>query len=174
VDEQIAVSTDQAKEPDMDTKESLAQLAAFPAELRTSVSALNAAQLRFRPAAGEWSAIEIVGHLIDVDEIWQQRVPHMISTDNPTLAPAEQDAKVRERGYQDKDLNNLLVRFAELRAQTIEMLRYITPVNMDKRGVHPVRGPITIADVFTIIPGHDQLHAQQIAANRVAFERATA
>jgi hypothetical protein len=34
--------------------------------------------IRHRPAAGEWSAVEVVGHMIDTMQIWTSRVERLM------------------------------------------------------------------------------------------------
>jgi uncharacterized damage-inducible protein DinB len=152
----------------MERDEALKLLAAFPALLRETVRELSDAELRFRPAPGEWSAVEIIGHYIDVDLLWQQRIGHMSQHDNPHFPPADNEQLVIDGRYQEKDAAGLLFRFAELRAETVEALRMIHPNNFARPAVHATRGPITIGDIFTILPGHDQNHMAQIAANLAA------
>ena len=41
--------------------------------------------IRHRPAAGEWSAIEVVGHMIDKMQIWTSRVERLMVEEQPAL-----------------------------------------------------------------------------------------
>jgi DinB superfamily len=50
-------------------------LRATPVVLRTLVAGVDEAQLRRRPAPGEWAIIEVVGHLADTEERALARVP---------------------------------------------------------------------------------------------------
>lgn len=152
----------------MNRDQSLTTLAAFPALLRETVRNLSDTQVRFRPAAGEWSIVEIIGHYIDIDLLWMRRIGQMSNADNPQLAPAEQDQRVAEAHYHEKDPGALLARFAEVRAETVAALRLIHSNNLARPAIHPLRGPITLGDIFTILPGHDQIHTAQIAANVAA------
>ncbi|MBC8162773.1 MAG: DinB family protein [Roseiflexaceae bacterium] len=141
---------------------SLAALEAFPAALRAQVASLDDATLRFRPA-GEWSAIENVGHLIDIESVWMGRYQQMLSAENPAFPRVDVDEIVRRAEYQNKNLDNLLQTFAGLRAEAIPFLRMLKPMHLDRPGVHPVRGPMTVASGIGIHANHDQLHADQIA-----------
>jgi uncharacterized damage-inducible protein DinB len=145
-------------------------LAAFPEELKRQLAGLSDAALRFRPSPDEWSIIEIVGHMTDVDAIWPGRVRQMLSTDNPQLQRVDNDV-VRQRDYQNKQLGFLLITLAERRAEFVELLRMLRPVQLMRPGLHPTRGPITVADAPAALADHDRGHRAQIGANLEAFER---
>jgi uncharacterized damage-inducible protein DinB len=145
-------------------------LAAFPEELKRQLASLTDAALRFRPSPDEWSIVEIVGHMTEVDAIWPGRVRQMLSTDNPQLQSVNNDV-VRQRDYQNKQLGSLLITLAERRAEFVELLRMLRPAQLTRPGLHPTRGPITVADAPAALADHDRGHRAQIAANLEAFER---
>jgi hypothetical protein len=155
--------------PIEDLKARLDALAAFPALLRQQVQAKTPVELTFRPAEKEWSALEVVGHLIDSEVVFMRRIGQIISTEHPALVPFDPDAAVRVGDYQNKQLGFLLITLSEKRAATIEELRYLNPMNLARTGQHPWRGSISIDDMITIWVGHDQNHLQQINTNFVAF-----
>ena len=111
-------------------REQLDALAAFPAQLRALVAGLSDEALRFRPAPGEWSIVENIGHLIDIDTLQGRRVGQIIARDNPPIEPFDVDEAVRRNGYQDKQASALLNTFAERRAALVEEWRYIRPANL--------------------------------------------
>lgn len=145
-----------------ETETNLETMAAFPAALRGQVQPLDDATLRYKPER-EWSAIENVGHLIDIEGLWIARFRQMLAAENPALAAIDVDETVRQRDYQHKDLANLLRTHAELRAETIEFIRGLKPLHFERTGIHPVRGPINLAQAVAILANHDRLHAEQIA-----------
>ena len=153
---------------DSQRKANLDALAAFPEQLKQRLAGLSDAELRFRPPSGDWSIVEIVGHMTDVDAIWPGRVRQMLSTDNPQLPRVDNDA-VRAREYQAKQLDLLLATLAERRADFIELLRPLRPAHLERGGLHPTRGPITVAEAAVALADHDRGHLEQIAANLEAF-----
>jgi hypothetical protein len=161
----------EASMEDSEFKALLDQLAAFPAALKAQLQGLSDAALRFQPTPDDWSIVEIVGHLTEVDAIWPGRVSQMMSTDNPQLSRAD-NAVVRQRDYQNKQLNFLLITLAERRAQFIEMLRVINPSQRTRTGQHPTYGQIDVAGAAAALADHDRIHREQIAARQAAFEQA--
>jgi hypothetical protein len=87
--------------------------------IRTSDDALKAtidvddAVLRWRPASGEWSAIEIVGHLIDKMQIWHSRVIAMVNASTPTFDVFDQDELVDHHQYISASVDDLRPRLRE-------------------------------------------------------------
>jgi uncharacterized damage-inducible protein DinB len=148
----------------------LAQLAAYPAQLRQQVQQLNEATYRFRPAEGEWSVVEVVGHLIDIDILMRARIGKIMATDNPPLEPFDVDGTVRAREYQQKNLAALLHSFTEQRAELLEQIRYLRPEALERTGLHPTRGAVRIADLVAMVLRNDAIHTEQIANNIVAFK----
>lgn len=145
-----------------DISTSLSSLEAFPTVLKQQIQPLSDGALRYKPA-GEWSAIENVGHLIDVEALWMGRIRQMLAAEKPALAAPDVDELVRRQNYQHKDPANLLHTFSEMRAETVAFLRTLKPLHLERRGIHPTRGEVSVADVFRILAGHDVLHTNQIA-----------
>lgn len=152
-------------------KAQLDQLAAYPNTLRQQVRGLSDEAVRFRPAAGEWSIVEIIGHMVDVDILMQGRIGQMISRDNPTLQVLDFDENVRQRDYQSKQANFLVNTFAERREAIVEELRYLQPARLARTGQHPTRGPLTIGELIATLVRHGPTHTEQIAANIDAFSK---
>jgi hypothetical protein len=157
--------------PDMATiRSQIETIAAFPDKLRAHVGKLSDAVLRFKPAGKEWSVIENVGHLIDIDVLMRGRISKITASDNPALEMLDIDASVQERGYQQKQIGALLYSFAEQRAETVERLRVLRPDAFARVGAHPTRGAISVAEILNILVNHDQAHVKQI---NEAIEAAT-
>jgi uncharacterized damage-inducible protein DinB len=152
-------------------KTQLDALAAFPAALKAQVAGLTDEALRFRPAAGEWSIVENIGHLIDIDTLQLGRVGQIIARDNPPIQPFDVDESVRRNDYQSKHAPFLLNTFAERRAALVEEWRYIRPDNLARTGIHATRGPLTIADIIATLFRHDPQHRDQIAATLAAYQQ---
>lgn len=153
-----------------DTPADLSSLAAFPDQLKRTLQGCPDAALRFRPAPGEWSIVEVVGHLNDVEALYSARIRQMLATDNPTLAPFDPDETVRQRDYQNKQIGFLVISFAERRAEHLELLGVLRPGQLARMGIHPTRGPLSVAQKIGILAWHDGNHSRQIESNLLAFK----
>ena len=61
-----------------------AQIRAIPATFRVALLNDDRA-IRHRPAAGEWSAVEVVGHMIDKMQNWTSRVERIWAEERPAI-----------------------------------------------------------------------------------------
>ena len=152
-----------------DTATHLGALAAFPEQLKRQVQDLSDPALRFRPAPGEWSVVEVIGHLLDIEAVYSARIRQMLATDNPSLARFDPDETVRQRDYQNKQIGFLLISLAERRAEHLELLRVLRPAQLARTGLHPTRGQLSVADTIANLAWHDGNHSQQIANNITTF-----
>jgi hypothetical protein len=132
--------------------------------LRTLVCPLSDAQIRRKPAPTEWSIVEIVGHLIDTEQLLRYRIIRMTTLDHPAIIPYDQDAAVVRHGYQHADLNVLLCTLATERETTLQTFKGFTPTQLARTGWHLEYGLWVVANVVTYLAKHDFVHDQQIRA----------
>ncbi|HZU76835.1 MAG TPA: DinB family protein [Dehalococcoidia bacterium] len=140
----------------------------LPAALRRLTADLVDEELRFRPAPGEWSIVEIVGHLIDKTEAWGGRFHRIATEDRPTLPAFDQDAYVRDRRYQDQHLDELLTRLSALLTAVAGELRSLPADAWERTGVHAERGVLTLGEAVRIYAVSLPEHVTQIVATRDA------
>ena len=130
--------------------------------LRTLVCPLSDAQIRRKPAPTEWSIVEIVGHLIDTEQLLRYRIIRMTTLDHPAIIPYDQDAAVIRNGYQHADLHVLLRTLATERQTTLQTFKGFSPTQLARTGWHLDYGLWVVADVITYLAKHDTMHDQQI------------
>jgi uncharacterized damage-inducible protein DinB len=134
------------------------RLRAVPADFRAAVTSLDDGALRRRPAAGEWSAVEVLGHIIDKMEAWATRVERIAAEDRPLLRSYDQDAYVRERGYQERPLQELLDSLTQASSHFADVVERLPAAALDREGVHEESGPITLRQCILApldsLPGH--------------------
>jgi hypothetical protein len=94
------------KEETMSTEQEqwAAQIREIPTVFRRALLLSDDPAIRHRPAASEWSAVEVVGHIIDKMQIWTSRVERLMVEERPALPRYDQDALVREHDYLHADL----------------------------------------------------------------------
>jgi hypothetical protein len=125
--------------------------------------------IRQRPAAGEWSAIEVVGHMIDKMANWSKRVERIWQEERPSLPGYDQDAMVREQGYQQADPAVLCARLERECEHFAAVVAALPPSALEREGVHSEFGPMTIRQCVQApldsVPDHlAQMRAAQAAA----------
>ena len=147
------------------TDELIDSLSKLPVLLPVVLRGVDAQSARVRPAEGEWSTVEVVGHLVDVEERALMRIALIQEQDNPELTPYDPDALVIERGYQDQPLDPLVEKLLALRAERLGMLRALTPAQWVRTGVIPGRGATPLTAVTVHLCWHDTTHLAQIVNN---------
>ena len=131
-----------------------------PGALRQLVADAGA-RLTARPAPGEWSVLECVGHITDGELVASGRYRWILAHDRPPLLPYDQDLWVERLGHADADPEELLALFEALRAANLRLWKRTSPEDRARIGLHEERGPESFDLTFRLAAGHDRLHAQQ-------------
>lgn len=133
------------------------RFASLPARL---AEAAQAAEDRSVPA-GEWGPAEIVRHLIAVeDEVWRGRLASVAAEDEPHWAWTEPGLAP---GFDGAPLADVLAAFAEARAGTVEIVRFLDEAGWARAGIHATYGRLDIAGILRLAIDHDAEHLASIA-----------
>ena len=115
-----------------------------------------------RPAAGEWSVLELVGHLLDAEIVMSGRYRWTISQDKPPLLGYDQDQWVAGLRHNEAQPEELLAVFSALRAANLRLWRQSTAADRDRVAMHSERGPESYGLMFRMLAGHDRFHLNQM------------
>jgi hypothetical protein len=130
----------------------------------TAVRALVAAagsDLRTPPEAGEWSVVELIGHITDAEVVASGRYRWILAHDTPPIPGYDQDLWASRLHHRDADPAELMALFEALRTANLALWRR-TPVEERSRyGIHAERGPESYELTFRLIAGHDRFHVDQ-------------
>ena len=113
---------------------------ATPAEVRRLVADAGA-DLRPRPNPGEWSVLELVGHIIDAELVVSTRYRFILAQDRPPIQPYDQDLWAMRLRHNDADPDDLLAPFEALRAANLALWRATPAEDRARYGIHAERGP---------------------------------
>lgn len=128
-------------------------------------------RLRVRPEAGEWSAIECLGHATDAEVVMAGRYRWALAEDEPEIAGYDQDRWVDGLRHAEDDPQVLLALLAALRASHLALWAATSEAQRDRVVRHRERGPESLRLMFTMLAGHDRFH---LAQARRALEAAAA
>jgi len=138
-------------------RDPLAILAATP----ESVAALCAQAGAGRAAApGEWSAADVVGHLVDAEVAVSFRCRLALTADEPAYPGYDEK---RWAALPKPPLDELVATFRHLRAYNVHLLRRLSAEDMQRVAVHSEQGPETVDVNVRKFAGHDLLHLDQLA-----------
>lgn len=133
--------------------------AATPGALADLCEPLTDDQWHAPLGGGEWNALQIVGHLFDVDVVYGFRFRLVLTEDNPSYP-----------GYNEKLWSELprpapqtlLAGLQSLRDANIALLRGIEAAGWERRGTHAEQGPEPFHLMVAKIAGHDLAHLNQL------------
>lgn len=112
-----------------------------------------------------FSPFDVIGHLIHGEETdWMVRVRIILEHGEATpLPPFDRYAMLEAN--QGKTMDELLITFVRVRNQNLEELHalHLTPMQLDRTGMHPALGPVTLKQLLATWVVHDLNHLHQIA-----------
>ena len=119
----------------------------FPLELLTRV-----------PAPGEWSALECLKHILDVEGVFRTRLlAFQAGRDFPAFDPDEQGTPLTGQ----PSPADLAARFASLRAENLTLLATFAPADYERRVRHAELGLVSLGEMVGEIAAHDLMHTVQ-------------
>jgi hypothetical protein len=153
------------REHDFDLAEGVDLLRRTPGILRAWLGDLRGPFLTATEGPETWSPFDVVGHLIHGERTdWIPRARQILSSDSETPFPPF-DRSAHFRNSTGKDIETLLVEFEELRTKNLSELRdlHLTEADLDRPGMHPQLGPVTLRQLLATWVTHDLSHLVQIA-----------
>ncbi|WP_412060490.1 DinB family protein [Rubrivirga sp. IMCC45206] len=140
-----------------------AALARTPAVLSALLADLPADWLDADDGPDTWTPRQVVAHLVDGERTdWTVRARRMLAETAPRFAPYDRDASLADADRQP--VADLLDAFAGARAENVAWLRAtVTPGDLDRTGVHPGFGIVTLRQLLATWVAHDHGHLVQIA-----------
>lgn len=127
-----------------------------------------AQRLRTAPGENEWSAMQVLGHIIEMIPYWLHHCQQMMAAAEPprfgrTLDAPERLAGVEQATTRDPDE---LLRLLNHEVQgAAKVIRHLSPGERGKTGIHLRQGEMTVAEVVEqFIVAHAEDHLAQIRA----------
>ncbi len=136
---------------------------AIPAALKGLLSDLPASTWTESPHPEEWSIVEVVSHLRDVErEVNLPRIQTFLYEENPFITADDTDMWVSERGYAKENGEDALRGFVNARLETLEALKELSDEDWQRAGRHAIFGPVTLQEQLGFVVEHDRVHLRQI------------
>ena len=112
-----------------------------------------------------WRPRDVVGHLITGELTdWIERTQRIL--EHGTALPFDRfDRFAHEDRDTDASLEELVEHFARLRAENLARLdALVTDADLDRRGLHPSLGEVTLRELLSTWAVHDLDHVSQVFA----------
>jgi hypothetical protein len=144
-----------------DLDDNLALLARTPATLDALLRSLPEGWTSANEGRDSWNARTVVAHLASLEADWISRAKFILETgDKEPFKPVNRNAFEAQR-----PLPELLDDFARLRSGNLQQVRSwkLSPDDVNRRGLHPSLGPVTLAQLLAAWAVHDLTHLHQIS-----------
>jgi hypothetical protein len=134
-----------------------------PATLTSMLSGLPEEWLHSREAPDAWSPYQVCGHLLHIEQSdWMDRT-RVILEHGTTRAFEPVDREAGFTRFAGWSLAQLLDEFAATRQRNLaELAELLRPDALERRGVHPTFGEVTLGQLLATWVVHDLNHLTQI------------
>jgi hypothetical protein len=123
----------------------------------------------WRPADGEWSANECVGHLIEADRRgFAGRIRRILAEDGVTESGWNQVEIAAARRDWERPVRDVIAEFEAGRDDGIALVDGLRADELDRFAIHAAVGRVTISDLLNEWVFHDRNHIRQLLANTQA------
>jgi hypothetical protein len=127
------------------------------AAIERVLASYTGAQAAWRPAPGEWNAIEITGHLADIERVHAFRAFTFARSDAAALPGMNPNAYMEASGFGDRSLAEVTAEFVAVRSATMMLLRYLDAAAWLRSG-SVSNWTVSVRALAYIIVGHHMLH----------------
>ncbi|HEY4150468.1 MAG TPA: DinB family protein [Chitinophagaceae bacterium] len=135
-----------------------------PAVLETLLEGISDDWIMNNEGEETWSPYDIVGHLIHGEHTdWIPRAEIILKEGgDKRFTPFDRFAQFQES--EGKGLRQLLKDFREIRSSNLAKLKTLnlTEENLDRKGIHPEFGDVTLRQLLSTWAVHDLTHLSQV------------
>jgi len=135
-----------------------------PVVLKTLLTGLSDEWITGNEGPDTFSPYDVLGHLIHGEKTdWRDRATMILEHGiSKTFVPYDRFAQYEES--KGKTLQQLLIDFEALRKKNMEWFRSLdlTETDLDKKGIHPSLGPVTLRQLLSTWVIHDLTHIAQV------------
>lgn len=149
----------------LDLSDAIQILSRTPGILRTLLGGLRDDWIFGNYGLDTFSPFDVVGHLITGERTdWPVRIRFVLDQGTSQPFPTY-DRYAQFEQSRGKSIADLLDEFEQRRSSNLETLRglRLTAADLEKRGLHPALGEVTLSQLLATWVAHDLNHLAQIA-----------
>lgn len=139
-------------------------LVAAPRAIARALGRASRRRLARRPARGEWSVTEVLGHLLDAEVTLGFRIRKLAAEPGAAVVAWDQDRWTDGLRHRRADPRTLVAAYGALRAANVDQVRRMSPAQRRAGGRHPEYGRLRVEQILTHWAEHDLNHLEQIRA----------
>jgi len=111
-----------------------------------------------------WSVKEHIGHLTDLEPLWQGRLEDILDGLAEQRATDLQNNLTNQANHNARSVQELIQQFQNARQLSIQSLLSITDDDVFKSALHPrLKIPMNILDLWVFVAEHDDHHLASIS-----------
>jgi hypothetical protein len=134
-----------------------------PRSIRQLTARLARAELSWKPSREEFSALEQVCHLRELErEGYAARIKKLLTENNPSLPDFDGARIASERDYNSQDFEAAFQDFSLARAETVRVMKTLSPEQLNRSGALEGVGRITLNKLFLLMRDHDRSHLEEL------------
>lgn len=118
-------------------------------------------KLQFAYAAGKWTILESLQHIIDTERVFQYRAFRFSRNDQTPLPGFNQDDFVPESYANDKSIDAIIEEYKTVRASSIGLFSTFDDAVLQRLGTAS-NSPMSVAAIGFIVCGHQRHHRDLI------------
>ena len=144
------------------TKEILEQFDSATREFCEVARAIPSERLHAAQSVGEWSPAYVIHHLADSDAHFLVRFLNVLSSENPTIVPFDEEAFPTALHYPGRTVETSIAAIEASRAHAVDILKEVPDADWNRVGVHSQRGEMTLTDLLVLTTNHRKEHIEQL------------
>src|SRR6185295_5437624 len=134
-----------------------------PNKLANSIAGLSNAEVRFQNSPDEFSALENICHLRDLElQGYTPRIVRILAESDPSLADFDGARVAAESNYNNEQPGFALQAFQTARRENVEVLRALTEGQLNREGTLAGVGTITLRRLAELMREHDEGHLEDL------------
>lgn len=142
-------------------------LAITPESVRRLALGLGKSETRWKPASNEFSVVENVCHLRDIEvDGYVVRISRILKEEKPFLPDLDGARLAEERDYNNQDLKAALGAFRQAREDNLRIIRELSSEQLMRTGTLENAGTITLLRLLELMREHDGAHISELTGLR--------
>jgi hypothetical protein len=151
------------------------ELGETPRSLRQLADSLADDESRWRPSDEEWSVLENVCHLRDIErEGYTVRIRKLLHETEPYLADLDGAQLAATRSYNSQDFETTLRDFTNARQQNVEAIKELPLESLNRSGTFENVGAVTLGRLLLMMREHDEGHLEDVRSLSERLKRGCA
>ena len=150
------------------------QMAQQAEAIRALVQGVPDEQARWKPSPNDWSLLEVIHHLVDIEiEDFRANLDHILHRADQPLPSFDPQEWVTQRRYNQQETAKVLAKFLAARQESLAWLHSLGSPDWNAAITEPW-GSLSAGDILVSWAAHDLLHLRQLVELHYAWTKQAA